>query len=108
MSMFFRYKGSLTFESEAKAAEFYDFLTNGDDSWFGIARNDLELSKKTLRFRADGNFNSYGSCEATKDLIYEAARKALRGAVKVDEGDGEKSIWNRELIPASGRASNKS
>jgi hypothetical protein len=106
MSMFFRYKGALSFETKAQAEESYHLLTNGDDSWFGFALNDLELSEKTLKFKADGNFNSYSSCEATKDLIYQAARNAVRGAVKVDEGDSEKSLWNKELIPASGQPGN--
>jgi hypothetical protein len=102
MSMFFRYKGYLEFGSEADARKYFDILRNDDESWYRGIPEELEIVSKKIRFKSNGNFNSYGSCEKTKDLIYEAARHAVRGSVKVDEGDSEKDIWNKELIPASG------
>jgi hypothetical protein len=98
MSMFFRYDGSLSFESETKAQEYYKLLTADADSWFRSAPDYLELSGETITFKNIGNFNSYSSCEKTKDLINEAARNATKGKVKVDEGDGEDNLWNKELI----------
>jgi hypothetical protein len=108
MGMFFRYKGFLEFETEAEAKRHFDILTGEDDSWFLGVPKELELDQGTIRFQANGNFNSYLSCEKTKDLIYEAARSAIKGRVNVDEGDDEDKIWNMEFIPASGKPKNTS
>jgi hypothetical protein len=102
MSMFFRYKGYLSFADEAQAARYYGILTTGNNSWFSFAPEELELVGATIRFKADGNYNSYSSCEDTKDLLYEAARNAVEGEIEVDEGDSEDNLWNLESIPAKG------
>jgi hypothetical protein len=101
MSMFFRYDGYLSFESEEKAQKYYKILTADANSWFYNAPEDLELTESTIKFKRIGNFNSYSSCERTKDLIEEAASNANKGSVKVDEGDGEDNLWNKELISAA-------
>jgi len=107
MSMFFRYKGCLTFADKAEAAKHYRILTTDNDSWFIHARDELAFDGATITFKANGNFNSYGSCEATKDLLYDAARCAVEGRIEVDEGDGEDQLWNLESIPATGTKQEK-
>lgn len=102
MSMFFRYKGSLTFADKTDAVKHYRILTTDDDSWFSVVRQELELEGATIILKANGNFNSYGSCETTKDLLYAAARCAVEGEIEVDEGDSEVNLWNLESIPATG------
>jgi hypothetical protein len=102
MSMFFRYKGYLSFADEAEAAKYYGILTTDDDSWFSFVPEELELDGATIRFKANGNFNSYSSCEETKSLLYKAAQSAVEGEIEVDEGDGEDNLWNLESIPAKG------
>ncbi|MBS1794741.1 MAG: hypothetical protein JSS81_12855 [Acidobacteria bacterium] len=96
--MFFRYRGRLKFESEARAARYYELLTKAADSWYSFVPEELELVGNVVEFKSGGNFAGYGVCEKTKDLINEAARDAASGSVDVDEGDSADDLWNRERI----------
>ncbi len=53
MSMFFKYKGRLKFESEARAADYYELLTNTTDSWYSFVPEDIELAGNVIEFKSD-------------------------------------------------------
>jgi hypothetical protein len=94
MSMFFRCYGYLSFENEAEARRNYEILTTRDDTWFCFFPKELQLTRKTIQFKAFGNFSSYSTCEKTDDVIKEIAANTLYGSVKIDEGDGEEAMWS--------------
>ena len=101
MSMFFRCYGYLSFESDAEAKKNYDILTTRDNTWFCFFPEELKLVRKTIEFKTTGNFSSYSTCEKTDDVVGEIAENAMRGVVKIDEGDGEDAMWSWKTYSVS-------
>ncbi len=94
MSMFFRCYGYLSFESEVEAKRNHDILTTRDDNRYSYFPEELKLVRQTVKFKTDGNFSAYSTCEKTDDVVREVAENALRGVVKIDEGDNEDAMWS--------------
>jgi len=99
--MFFRCYGYFSFESEAEAKLNYKILTTRDDCRYSYFPEELKLADTTITFNTTGNFSAYGTCENTIDAVSEVAENALFGVVKIDEGDGEDSLWSWRTFSVS-------
>ncbi len=94
MSMYFRCYGYFSFENEAVAKQNYELLTTREDNRYFYFPDELELIHDTILFKTDGNFSAYRTCEETIDVVSEVAENVLNGVVKIDEGDGEDTMWS--------------
>jgi|GEM_PF-3134787 len=97
MGMYFRCYGYLKFENDSIAKQNFELLTTTKDSYYSFSNNELELVDTKITFKAFGNFCSYSTSEATCDLLFEVAGTSYNGDVRIDEGDGEKSLWSWRL-----------
>lgn len=92
--MYFRCYGYFSFENEAEAKRNFEILTTRDDCRYLYFPDELSFENKTIKFKTDGNFSAYRTCENTIGVISEIAENAEFGNVKIDEGDGEDAMWS--------------
>lgn len=92
--MYFRCYGYLQFETEALAKQKFELLKTAKDNRYNYFPAELQISGSTIHFKTFGDFISYTSSENTCDLVFEVAEQAHNGDVKIDEGDGEMSLWS--------------
>jgi hypothetical protein len=93
MSIYYKFKGSLTFENEEEAANHFQTLLGDKKGIFWLPKEYLpskEIFLEGNKIRIDGEgFCGGESYYDTQDLIKESARSAKKGKVKCYEGDDE-------------------